>query len=602
MAQGGHTGHDFSRVRVTPAPPGSFQARLTVGHPGDRFEREADLIADRVMQTSVAEGGPPYAKQVRRSPELPPNRAPTESIRRAPDESGEMLAEEGDRDSAAPNADGEAAPPAGGMEASAHSAEQLAVTLLEEDDLEDSNASQAQAERSGGADGASTVQARALPGQTPTVPSRYETAVNALRGGGSPLPAESRTFFEGRFGHDFSRVRIHTGPDAGRMARTFGARAFTIGRDMVFGTEQYQPATPAGQWLLAHELTHVVQQQEGAKQLSTGRIPIQHSGRDQVQGGFFGRLWSGIKKGAAAVAGAVKWTAGKAWKGIKWTAGKAWQGIKAVGTWGWNVLKSGAALAWSYVVNTPGRVWRLIKDLGSGVAAVASALWQAEARLQTGLQGLGKRLLDGILSGTAWALRLIGKLAYVAGIGEIWDLVFQIIKVNTRSLSSGEQSEARKVFHSSISYWRVRIDEHSLISKVGAAFKGASGLGVTTFHTINFNHKITAAAGSLDMRWLAHELAHVSQYEHAGPNTWARRSTPRPPPAMTTGPSALWRHPRTSPPTPWEDTSPRSIEQQADIAADYYYSLYHNVHPVYGFGLTTTDYEPVIDELRHGKL
>jgi hypothetical protein len=251
MAQGGHTGHDFSRVRVTPAPPGSFQARLTVGHPGDRFEREADLIADRVMQTSVAEGGPPYAKQVRRSPELPPNRAPTESIRRAPDESGEMLAEEGDRDSAAPNADGEAAPPAGGMEASAHSAEQLAVTLLEEDDLEDSNASQAQAERSGGADGASTVQARALPGQTPTVPSRYETAVNALRGGGSPLPAESRTFFEARFGHDFSRVRIHTGPDAGRMARTFGARAFTIGRDMVFATCVALALTGFLAWYLA---------------------------------------------------------------------------------------------------------------------------------------------------------------------------------------------------------------------------------------------------------------------------------------------------------------------------------------------------------------
>ncbi len=604
MAQGAHTGHDFSRVRVTPAPPGSLQARLTVGHPGDRFEREADLIADRVMQTSVAEE-PPHAKRAPRAPELPSNQAPTGSIRRSPDESAETPAEEGDPDSAASNADGDAAAPEGGMETSAQSAEQLAVTLLEEDDLEGNNASQAQAERPVGADGASIVQARALPGQTPTVPSRYETAVNALRGGGSPLPAESRTFFEARFGHDFSRVRIHTGPDAGRMARTFGARAFTIGRDLVFGTEQYQPATPAGRWLLAHELTHVVQQQEGAKQLSTGRIPIQHTGHDQVQGGFFGRLWSGIKKGAAAVAGAVKWTAGKAWEGIKWTAGKVWQGVKAAGKWGWNVLKSGAALAWSYVVNTPGRVWRLIKHLASGVAGVASALWQGlKLAFKLDFKGLGKWLLDGILSGTAWALRLIGKLADVAGIGEIWDLVFQIIKVNTRSLSSGEQSEARKVFQSSISYWRVRVDEHSLISKVGAAFKGASGLGVTTFHTINFDHKITAAAGSLDMRWLAHELTHVSQYEHAGSQYLGEAVH-----AQATagydyhGPSALWR-PSThvAPNTLGRHFGGFNREQQADIAADYYYSLYHNVHPVHGFALITTDYEPVIDELRHGKL
>ena len=477
--------------------------------------------------------------------------------------------------------------------------------LLEEDDLEGGRADQAPAEEPPRASGESRVQAREVPGQTPAVSSRHEAAVDALRGRGSPLSAASRAFFEPRFGHDFSHVRIHTGVDAGRMARAFHARAFTLGSDVVFGPGQYQPATPAGRWLMAHELTHVLQQQERTSEASTGGIAVHHAGHDQVQGGFFGSLWSGIKKGAAAVAGAVKWTAGKAWQGIRWAAGKVWKGVKAIGKWGWDVLKSGAALAWSYIVNTPGRVWRLIKHLGSGIAGVASSLWHGlKLAFKLDFKGLGKLLLDGILSGAVWVLRLFAKLVDVAGVGEIVDLLSQIIKVNTRSLSSGESSEAHKVFKNSISYWKVRIDEHSLISKIGAWFKGSSGLGVTLFHTVNFNHKITAAPGSLDMRWLAHELAHVSQYEHAGAQYIGQAVH-----AQATagydyhGPGALWR-PSThvAPNTLGRHFREFNREQQADIAADYYYSLYHNLQPQHGFPLVTTDYEPVVEELRKGNL
>lgn len=602
--------HDFGRVGVTAAPPGSFQARLTIGHPGDRFEREADLIADRVMQTPRANGAP-RAEQTRESPGSSSDPASAESIRRAPEESANAT-QAGELDRGAPQADPDAAAPGGGDESAAHDTEQLAVMLLEEDDLEGNQGSQTPAETSGG----NTVQAREIPGQTPAVSSRDEAAVNALRGGGSPLASASRAFFEPRFGHDFGNVRIHTGTDASRIASAFGARAFTIGRDVVFGAGQYQPATPSGGWLMAHELAHVLQQREGSKQVSAASIPVQHTMHDRVQGGFFSSLWSGIKKGASAVAGAVKWTAGKVWQGIKWTAGKAWQGIKwtagkvwkgakAVGRWGWDVLKSAAALAWRYIVNTPGRVWRLIKHLGSGIAGVASALWQGlKIAFKLDFKGLGKLLLDGLLSGTAWVLRLVAKLADVAGIGEIWDLLSQIIKVNTRTLNSVEQGEAKKVFRNSISYWQVRIDEHSLISKIGAWFKGSSGMGVTTFHTVNFNHKINATAGSLDMRWLAHELTHVSQYEHAGAQYLGEAVH-----AQATagydyhGPTALWR-PSThvSPNTLGRHFREFNREQQADIAADYYYSLYNAVQPTHGFALVTTDYEPVIDELRDGKM
>ena len=73
------------------------------------------------------------------------------------------------------------------------------------------------------------------------------------------MPASERDFFEPRFGQDFSQVRIHTDPKAGKAARSVGALAYTIGSDIVFGQGQYRPGT-GGKELLAHELTHVVQQ------------------------------------------------------------------------------------------------------------------------------------------------------------------------------------------------------------------------------------------------------------------------------------------------------------------------------------------------------
>lgn len=84
--------------------------------------------------------------------------------------------------------------------------------------------------------------------------------VAGLRGAGQPLGAGSRSFFESRFGADFSDVRVHTGPRAERAADALNARAFTTGRDVVFGAGEYAPTTRKGTELLAHELTHVIQQ------------------------------------------------------------------------------------------------------------------------------------------------------------------------------------------------------------------------------------------------------------------------------------------------------------------------------------------------------
>ncbi|RYZ03507.1 MAG: DUF4157 domain-containing protein [Myxococcales bacterium] len=92
-----------------------------------------------------------------------------------------------------------------------------------------------------------------------------EAAVRSAVAGGRPLPDSARSFLEPRFGHDFSRVRIHTDERADAAARTVHARAFTRGHDIVFAAGEYAPHSSSGLRLLAHELAHVLQQQGGRR-------------------------------------------------------------------------------------------------------------------------------------------------------------------------------------------------------------------------------------------------------------------------------------------------------------------------------------------------
>ena len=85
-----------------------------------------------------------------------------------------------------------------------------------------------------------------------------------LNSSGRPLDTATRAFMEPRFGHDFSQVRVHTDPRAGESAEAVNAQAYTVGRDVVFAPGQYQPTTEAGNAVLAHELSHVVQQEDVA--------------------------------------------------------------------------------------------------------------------------------------------------------------------------------------------------------------------------------------------------------------------------------------------------------------------------------------------------
>jgi hypothetical protein len=94
----------------------------------------------------------------------------------------------------------------------------------------------------------------------------------SLRTAGRPLDAQVRTEVEGRLGHDLSGVRIHADRPAAEAASAVHAHAFTVGSDVVFAAGRFQPGTPDGRRLLLHELTHTVQQRDGAGRASALRI------------------------------------------------------------------------------------------------------------------------------------------------------------------------------------------------------------------------------------------------------------------------------------------------------------------------------------------
>jgi hypothetical protein len=93
-------------------------------------------------------------------------------------------------------------------------------------------------------------------------PSAFAPPVvhDVLRSPGQPLDAATRAFIEPRFGHDFSKVRVHTDQKAAESARSVGSLAYTVGNHLSFDSGRFAPREPAGRHLLSHELAHVVQQ------------------------------------------------------------------------------------------------------------------------------------------------------------------------------------------------------------------------------------------------------------------------------------------------------------------------------------------------------
>jgi hypothetical protein len=197
-----------------------IQAKLSVSQPNDRYEQEADRVADTVM------------------------RMPDPVIQRQPSEEETIQT----------SLIGPITP--------------LMQRQVEEEKEEPVQMLQRQVEE----EKEEPVQAKQATPQPPNVTPDLESSIQAMRGGGKSLPEDTRSFYESRFGYDFGGVRVHTDSQASEAAGQLSAQAFTIGQNIFFNTGRYEPQTSQGKWLLAHELTHTVQQKPGASLVAQRKI------------------------------------------------------------------------------------------------------------------------------------------------------------------------------------------------------------------------------------------------------------------------------------------------------------------------------------------
>lgn len=244
---------------------GAIQPKLTVSQPGDPHEREADAVADHVMRMPEPaqpgtvhhqdEGG--MLMRLPDAAELP--------ITVPKDEEQKRLHRK-EEDSEATSIHPMLMRRCAGCEHEDQAQAKL-MRMSTDEREDDSPAAGVTAMASGG--NHVHPMAHAPPadsfiqrnGRAPPTPNNnFESTLQSTKGGGVLLPADTRQSLEGRFGADFSGVRIHTGTQAESLSANIHAQAFTHGGDIYFNSGKYSPHTTEGGHLLAHELTHTIQQ------------------------------------------------------------------------------------------------------------------------------------------------------------------------------------------------------------------------------------------------------------------------------------------------------------------------------------------------------
>ena len=299
--------------------------------------------------------------------------------------------------------------------------------------------------------------------------------IQSTKGGGRAIPDTTKNFMQDRFGANFSDVRIHTGEYATALSNRLNAQAFTVGNDIYFNDGKFAPATTQGKKLIAHELTHTIQQ-------NSNKV----SAQPKVQRSF----WSFIKKAAGAV-----------WGGIK----KVGQWIGKGAKWIWNAVKWIGGQLIDKIAGVFQRIAFWISQLPARVVRFFSTVWKGLKTFKPWTLTWWKLLAEA----DTWKgfLKWIGAVALqaleIGGIGEIYETIEDIIKFNTRTLSASELKAGQSVFGSSVNFDFVRVDTGAVI---GPLFTERA---YTSFHTIN-------SWGTETTDVMIHELTHVWQYENAG--------------------------------------------------------------------------------------
>ncbi len=309
--------------------PGSFfkpfiQAKLSINQPNDIFEQEADAMSERVMHKDGRQSE--FNTTAKNStPFFSPRVIPGQSVQRTCEPCEKNL-----------------------LKNQEPTAETETLVQLKEKSFYDrsSHATVIQRKCSGCTKKEKLRRKSDSSGQS--APSFIETDLRNARGSGSPLPETTRREMEASFGADFSDVSIHTGHAAAQINSSIGAHAFTHGNDIYFNEGKYNTGTGSGKKLLAHELTHVIQQ-GGSNRLSRSldgnqKQPLLRTGKPAIQGKWynfsipftdyeFDPSISGIKTAAGLTYDAGKW----AYRQGKYIVGNAYECAKATGRSAWKL-------------------------------------------------------------------------------------------------------------------------------------------------------------------------------------------------------------------------------------------------------------------------
>ncbi len=245
----------------------SVQARLKKGKPGDKFERQADAIADKVADGRSSANDPVYS-------EITPITRLKQDEKEGPDK-GEIQKQSEDESDGPADSESEQEEDIGPVQKKEEEEEELAS---EEYPGQEARAMKYEEVQTHPLDG-KVVHARESNTVTGSAAGAVESKLRSSKGKGGPLPDNIRRKMEHSFAADFSGIRIHTDHAAVLLSKTLNAQALTHGRDIYFNRNRFSPYTRQGRHLLAHELTHAVQQ--GAA--GPGVLQLDHDSR-QVSG------------------------------------------------------------------------------------------------------------------------------------------------------------------------------------------------------------------------------------------------------------------------------------------------------------------------------
>jgi hypothetical protein len=240
----------------------SAEAKLTIGKPNDKYEKEADHMAEIVTASNQSQVQKSNANTIGTN-----GKAQISSIQRMPEEEKAQPMEE---EEAQPKlqrmpAEKEEAQPMEGEEAQPMAEKEEAQPMEEEEaqPMEEEEAQPMEEEE------AQPKLAGTTGGNRSASPWVSKT-VQSSKGKGSQLPSSTKSFMESRFNSDFSNVNIHTDEKAVQMNKEIGAQAFTVGQNIYFNKGKFNPESHSGKKLLAHELTHTVQQKKKSNLKSNG--------------------------------------------------------------------------------------------------------------------------------------------------------------------------------------------------------------------------------------------------------------------------------------------------------------------------------------------